>query len=221
MKIKIGISSNINFYEKTIEKAINSYIAAGIDNRDIHVAVGGSQEEKTQLIENVTFDFVKYNSFDWTFSINLLEKQYKSDYWFITHDTAFAGPKFKNIIYNRIQRNEPYVALNSSFTKSTGLLRKDYYFNEDNVNFLKFFKQKSLEILDPAEIKKFIMASDIENKLFGKKEFYFCDNSSILMEYGENYYQENGSKRLLEYFPELDYFKLSSNFGGAPLTHKL
>jgi len=146
MKIKIGISSNIRFFETTIEKCINSYVKAGIEKREIYVTVGESPEEKTLMIDEVTFDFVKYNCFDWTFSINLLEKKYNSDYWFIGHDTAFVGPKFKEIIYDRINRNEPYVALNSSFTKSTGLLRKDYYFNENNLNFLLFLKEKCLEI---------------------------------------------------------------------------
>jgi len=221
MKIKVGLSSNIRFFETTIEKCISSYINSGIEKKDIHVAIGESPEEKTLIIDEVTFDFVKYNCFDWTFSINLWEKKYESDYWFIGHDTAFVGPNFKNIIYDRIKANEPYVALNSSFTKSTGLLRKDYYFNEENLKFLLFLKDKCLEIKDPEEIKKWMLKIDIENKLFGEKKFYFCNNSSRLIGHDSNFYKENGTKRLLEYFPELDYYKLSSNFGGAPSTAQL
>lgn len=221
MKIKIGISSNINFFEKTLDRAIDSYLECGIEENDILISVGGAEIEYSKIYRNIKIDFICPNAFDWTFPINLLYKKYNSDYWFLTHDTAYAGKSFKDNIYKRIVNNDPYVSLNSSFTKSTGLVRQDYIFNDRNINFLKSIEKSVLDLKDARNIKQWIMDSNIENYLFDENKHYFSDKTFQTIDYTNSTYNHGNEKRRLDFFPELDYYKLSTNYDGQPINISL
>ena len=80
--IKIGISSNINFYNTSLPILIPSLIESGIDPDNIHAFIGGYTTYSTVTNEDGThYHFVDHNSLDNTALIEICDKKIPSEYW--------------------------------------------------------------------------------------------------------------------------------------------
>lgn len=125
--IKIAIATNIDFYEKTLPIILGSMKDAEIPNEMIYVFNGGYREEKTEVIDGITYIQMAHNSYEYSPLIEITEKEMKADYWFLIHDTCKVGPRFKELLYTNIPADMPAkVALTYKPAMSMGLYRYDY-----------------------------------------------------------------------------------------------
>lgn len=98
-KFKIIIASNINYYTKTFKKLIESLLLCGFEKSDIIFYISGdnSQYKKRTVtfIEGIKCIFVPFNSFEVTPLIDISINKKEFEYFFLLHDTCYAGPEFK------------------------------------------------------------------------------------------------------------------------------
>lgn len=206
MKIKFCISSNKNFYKKTYNLIIRSLLNCGISKEDIYMFIGG--EEKYQKIENdINLFFVDHNSFDFTSLISILDLNLSSDYWFSMHDTCFVGKNFLNIL-NNFNHDTQAVKLYSE-------LRDSMNIGSYSQQYLNLIKDKILNFKNkdysPEGLNKFKSSLVLNEGLFFK-ECTVKNYSSYKIKSGPTDFYENGVLRILEYYPELDFYKVKANW---------
>jgi hypothetical protein len=102
--VKIGISSNVDFYEKTIPICVKSIIDSGFDPSDIYVFVGGygGDYEIMDVGFNVKAYKCPHNSFDFTSVVSIIEMGITDYNWFLLHDTIEVDSNFKEILDSQV-----------------------------------------------------------------------------------------------------------------------
>ena len=209
--IKIGITSHIDFYKKTVNIALRYYAQAGIENDMIYVFIGGCTEESYEKINNIHYYFVTHNSIDYTAMVEIVEKEIESEYWFLIHDTAIVGSKFKELLYNFPIGAEkvallPFPAMNIGLYNYQYLLGiKDTILTLKNTDYsyeaIQRFKKFGIDQED-----YILFNTPPKPALYGPEEWYITNY--------ENWYGSN-SRRRVEYYPNLDIYKSKSNWTGA------
>jgi len=214
MKIKIAISTNINFYKLSLPIIIPSLIESGIEKDDIHVFNGGFNEYKFEIIDGINHHYLDHNSYEYAPLIEICDKELESDYWFLIHDTCKVGDRFKDLLYNIPPNMPEKLALKSRPSMCMGTYKYSY---------LLTLKEKLLSIKN----KDYSEESMIywKNWAVYNEDFimwmndpqpiiYNNNNEWSIVTY-ENWYGTNTERRT-EYYPSLDIYKNKSNWGQSP-----
>lgn len=87
-----------------IPQVIKNIIESNVPVEYVHIIVGGCPKEKKQLCNGIDIVHVKYRCFEFTPMIYIANNPnaYEFDYAFFTHDTTRIGPKFYNLIKEKI-----------------------------------------------------------------------------------------------------------------------
>jgi hypothetical protein len=203
MKISIAISSYKTFYEKSLKELIPSLIVSGVPKEDIFVFIGGY--ESYEILDNeygVVMYKVPHNSFDFTALVSVVELSLDRDYWFSIHDTCKVGPTF----YSRlIKLSKPNPT--TKFTELGRSMNMGIYSNE----FLNKIKNKLIKYKNTSDDllvfkKKLVKEEDI----FLKGSKGLCKTPREIKNPAD--YYSNGIIRIVEYFPDLDFYKIKSNW---------
>jgi hypothetical protein len=209
--IKIGINSHIDFYKKTVHIALKYYAKAGIENDLIYVFIGGCTEELYENINGVHYYFVTHNSIDFTAMIEIVEKEIESEYWFLIHDTAIVGGRFKELLYNFPSGAEK-VALLPIPAMNIGLYSYKYLLSVKDIILIAKNTDYSNEAIQ--KFKKFgvdhedyiLFETPPEPATYGPKDWHVTSY--------ENWYGGDSVRRI-EYYPNLDIYKSKSNWSRA------
>lgn len=94
--LKIAISSHVSTKQKTLPILLKSLAEAQIDEADILIVIGGSPKEYIERKHGILHSYVTHNSYDHNALIDIVEKDWGGDWWWIMHDTIKVGPKFKD-----------------------------------------------------------------------------------------------------------------------------
>jgi hypothetical protein len=206
--VKIGINSHIDFYKKTVHIALKYYAQADIENDLIHVFIGGCTKESYENINGVHYYFVTHNSLDFTAMVEIVEKEIESEYWFLIHDTAIVGGRFKELLYNFPTGAEkvallPHPSMNIGLYSYKYLLRiKDIILVAKNTDYSNEAVQKFKKF--NVEQEDYILFETLpEPATYGPKEWYIKSY--------ENWYGGDSIRRI-EYYPNLDIYKSKSNW---------
>jgi hypothetical protein len=124
--IKIAISTNKNFYEKSLPILIPTLIDCGINKDDIHVFNAGFSKYSKGIVNGITYHNLDHNSFEYSPLIEICEKELVSEYWFLIHDTCKVGEKFKELLYNIPEEKPVKMALKIRPSMSIGLYSYNY-----------------------------------------------------------------------------------------------
>jgi hypothetical protein len=190
---KFIISSHISSYKITLPKLIKSLMRNNIREENIFVVVGGAEKE---YIENQYY-FVSHNSYDHTAIITIIEKNLKSDYWFVMHDTCELGPDFYKLLKQfKIKHN--YTALTEMAWMNIGLFSNKFIKNNDN--YILSLKNCSKE--------RAILSERIYSRLDDYGWFGLQKDHQRIREC-KNIYNDD-KKRDVLYFPFLDFYKFQS-----------
>ena len=210
--IKIGISSNINFYNTSLPILIPSLIESGIDPDNIHAFIGGYTTYSTVTNEDGThYHFVDHNSLDNTALIEICDKKIPSEYWFLIHDTCRVGPNFKTLLYNIPENKPDKIALKNCPSMCIGtysqlflMANRETILSTNNTDY------------SPESIKRVkVWAINNEDLFLWKTHpqpiVYNNIHNWEIKDY-INWYGTDTVRRT-EYYPSLDLYKNKSNWG--------
>lgn len=204
--MKFCISSHVNYIEKTEKIITDSLVSCGIEKKDIYLFIGGKDPtSEYEQIESNKF-FVPHNSMDFTGLISVLDLDIKNDFWFLLHDTCYVGPNFKTKINSIDYTNKNYIALTFDMSMNMGAYSWNY------INSIKdaILSYKNINY-DDNSLQKYKTKLINEEDVFIKpKQYCYCTTSRITYE-PKDYYNNN-STRIIEYFPDIDLYKVKANW---------
>jgi hypothetical protein len=213
MNIKFAINSYIKFWETTIPILVSSMIKSGIDSNDIYVFVGGYDEYISIPNDyDIKIYGVPHNSIDFTGLISLIELDLENEYWFYLHDTCYVGPEF----YNKIKNFDYPVEFNSvSVTNGPSMNIGLYKLSiiENNKEKILNKKNKDYSLEKTLEWKRLNVMW--EDDIIGRGPLFYCnyglvDRPQDREEFNNIYGTD--TKRAIEYFTELDLYKVKANW---------
>jgi hypothetical protein len=180
-------------------------------NYDIIVIVGGYYDlDDYEIIkgENITYIHANHNSIDFTGLITLLELYSDIDEHYIyLHDTCKVGNNFYNKLKSIDLTNVSSIKINKRFSMNIGIYSQriinefnDFLLSKKNRNENECMRYKSVDYA--------------EDHIFKHDA-----NNTVLDGYdGWNYtgptdYYNTGTMRIVEYYPNLDLYKIKANWG--------
>ena len=196
-RFKFVITSHIKSYQKTTPLLINSLTRNGFSEDNILIIIGGNNFKSSSYFLNCETIFVDHNSFDHTGLIEIIEGNHKSDYWFASHDTCIAGPRFIDFLYS-YQPKKDYVSMTDMGWLNMGLFKNTY---------LQRNKDYILSLKNCSKIRAIL-----SERVFTRLEdfdYFTHDFKCIRTLENENIYKDDKKRNVL-YFKELDFYKYQS-----------
>lgn len=194
---KIVISSHIKSYQKTVPLLINSLTRNNLESHKILLVIGGNETRSESSYMGCQTIFVNHNSFDHTGLIEILEGNHKSDYWFSSHDTCIAGPKFIDFLSNYNPKKD-YVSMTDMGWLNMGLFKNSY---------LERNKKYILSLKNCSKIRA-ILSERVFTRL-EDYDYFIRDHNCIRSLENENIYNDDKKRNVL-YFKNLDFYKYQS-----------
>jgi len=180
---------------------------------NIIVCVGGYYENEKYLVkpeENITYIYCNHNSIDYTGLITLLElcSENTDDYYFYLHDTCLVGDSFFQKLKNINLENLTSLKINRHFSMNIGIYSQKII--NKNANFL--LSKKNTE-----ESKCFLF----KTVNFEEDYIFNTDDTNVLLDDYDGWmrtepvdYYKTGTPRIIEYYPNIDLYKIKANWGG-------
>ena len=206
--LKFTISSHKNFYDKTINIIVPSLLDSGIPSKDIYFFIGGYDVYESMPNDyDINLYKASHNSIDFTGLISVIDLTIKSDYWFLCHDTCKAGTKF----YSNIQKhkfNTDTIRLTSeSRSMNIGAYKQSYIYGiKDKILSYRGSSDTKYNI---QKLKKRLI--DEEDSVLKSDSIGNFNKSPRKILDSNNIYDSN-VKRITEYFPDIDFYKMKSNW---------
>lgn len=205
--IKIGISTCKKYANKTLPHLVNSLTKCGIESSDIFVFNGGYSEKNHFIKDGINCFKTNHNSYDYTSYIEILEN--KLDFnWFLIQDTCFVGKNFKKQLYEKTRPGFSRIALKSWPPASMSM----GFFTYD---FLKKHEKIILALKDLSKEEAVLYEDLVLRRLESDSNpITLCPHyAETRIELPPNDFYKTGTHRIIEYFPELDFYKVKSNWG--------
>lgn len=208
MNLKFTISSHKNFYTKTLDIIVPSLINSGIPNTDIYFFIGGYDVYETIANQyNINLYKASHNSIDYTGLISVLDLNIKSDYWFLCHDTCKVGEKFYNIIKENKFSTDTIRLTSENRSMNIGAYKQSYLYSiKDKVYSYRGSSDSNYNI---QKLKKKLV--DEEDSLLKSDSTSHFNKSQRTVLDSNNLYNSD-VKRITEYFPDIDFYKMKSNW---------
>lgn len=193
IKIKYLISSNVNYYQKTLPKILPS-ITKQINIKNIIVTIGGKSFGEQVGLK--TF-WVSHNSFEYTSLINFIELNYfDCDYVFLLHDTMICGNNFHKLS-SRIDASKNVIMAHEKGWCNLGAFKTSFLFSiKDKLLSMKNIKKKEAIELEGSffgqsyctyknpTVERMI---DCEKSPYGGRDRFVCEFKSVnVYKYGSN-----------------------------------
>jgi hypothetical protein len=207
MSNKIGfvINSHIGSYIKTYKSLIDDFRDNNINLNDVFFYVGGFDEKSNEELDSLIIRKVNHNSIDFTGIISLLEDNIQGyTHFFFLHDTIKLGKNF----YDNIKINSYDNARLTSDGPSMnmGILSKEYI----NLKVNEIFSMKNSDYSIDSINKFKSLCVILEDLIF--KDIKESFNKSHRIVTGPIDYYNTGTLRIVEYYPDIDLYKIKANW---------
>jgi hypothetical protein len=210
--MKIIINSHINGHIPLAHllKSITSH--PEFNDFEVIVFIGGLYnitDYEINKINNITYINCNHNSIDFTGLISLSELYEKNlnEYYIYLHDTCKIGENFYKKIKSIDLTNVSSIKINKTYSMNIGI------YSQKIINkFYNFLQTK--KNTDENQCMKFKSIDSCEDYIFNSDP-----NNIVLDNYNEwNYtgpidYYNTGTMRIIEYYPNLDLYKMKANWG--------
>jgi hypothetical protein len=180
---------------------------------NIIIVIGGYYNNPPYIIEtdsNITYIYCNHNSIDFTGLIALSELYYNTDeYYFYMHDTCKIGDNF----YNKLKKidltsiNVTTIKINKLYSMNIGIYSqkiinqfKDFLKTKKNINPELVMQFKSINFNED-----YIFKNDCNNYVLDNYDGYNCTEPTD--------YYGTGIMRIVEYYPNIDLYKIKANWG--------
>jgi hypothetical protein len=213
MKIVINSHSKSNI---ALQHLLESLRENDINYCSIIVVIGGyyslSDYEITKD-ENITYIRANHNSIDFTGLITLLELYNNTnEYYLYLHDTCKIGKNFYNKLKSIDLTDVSSIKINKLFSMNIGIYSqniindfKDFLLSKKNTDENKCMQYKCINYNED-----YIFNNDPNNKIL--------DNYDGWNYTGPTDYYNTGTMRIVEYYPNLDLYKIKANYGTSNWT---
>lgn len=208
--INFCISSNINFYEKTLPVLVHSLMNSEVPVENIYFFIGGS--DKYQFVDNeygINLFYVPHNSFDFTALVSVIELDLKSKFWFLLHDTCFVDLEFYHKL-NQINLGDLFLVPLTSDARSMnmGLYSDSFILNKKDF-ILKNYKNTNYETTELQKFKSRLVEQ--EDTLFDGQFSFTLNRKKRIVSEPVDFYK-NGVLRIVEKFPDIGLSKVKANW---------
>lgn len=201
--MKFAISSHRNYYQLTENKVVESLIKSGIEPENIYFFIGGYDGDYQKIDGDYNRYTCPHNSMDFTGLISVLDLNIESDYWFLLHDTCYVGDRFYEKVKNYQYKDKKYISLTHDLSMNMGSYRWDYL--QEKKDQILNYKNVSEDL----QYYKQVLIND-EDIFFRPKEHHYNYNKRETSNAGD--YYNNGTERIIEYFPGIDLHKIKANW---------
>lgn len=213
MKIVINSHKKSNI---ALQHLLESFKENNIDCYDIIIVIGGYYDLDNYIIiedNKFTYIYANHNSIDFTGLITLMELYNDIDeYYLYLHDTCKIGKNFYNKIKSIDLTNVTSIKINKKFSMNMGI------YSQKLINEFKQFlltKKNTNE----SECIKFKIIDFNEDYIFNNdKNNIVLDNFDSWIHSEPVDYYNTGTMRIIEYYPNLDLYKLKANWGQGTWT---
>jgi hypothetical protein len=213
--MKIVINSHIKS-TIALQHLLESLRENNIDTFPIIIVIGGYYHLNDYDIItdiNITYIHANHNSIDFTGLITLMELYSNVDeYYMYLHDTCKIGNQFYEKIKSINLTNVSSIKINKQFSMNIGI------YSQNIINKFKDFLSTKKNT-DENKCMKFKSINYCEDYIFNN------DTNNILLDNydGHNYtgptdYYNTGTLRIVEYYPNLDLYKIKANWGQGTWT---
>ncbi len=207
-RYRFAISSHIKSYEKTYDRMVDSLIMSGVPKDDIFFFIGGfDRQEKAESRHSINMYYVRHNSMDMTGLISVLDLGLESDYWFLLHDTAYVGERFYEIVKRFDTAGRNTIAMTSDDrSMNMGSYRHGYLIDRKS-DIMAF---KNYDYSDGA-LQRIKRMNVINEDAFIEPGSPSYNSAKRIASEPTDFYS-GGVNRIVEYFPEMDLFKIKANW---------
>lgn len=215
--MKIVINSHINS-TIALNHILESLKENDINYCDVIVVIGGYYNlDNYEIIftnENITYIHVNHNSIDFTGLITLAElfKDDINEYYVYLHDTCKIGKNFYNKLKAIDLTNISSIRINKTSSMNIGI------YSQNIINkFEKFLLSK--KNTDPNKCLEFKSVNFNEDYIFDNDpNNKVLDNHNCWNYTGPTDYYNTGTMRIVEYYNNLDLYKIKANWGHGKWT---
>lgn len=211
--MKIVVNSHINS-DVALQHLLKSLNDNDVNYCDIIIVIGGYYDlDNYEIIKdkNITYIHANHNSIDFTGLITLLEL-YSNDvqeHYIYLHDTCRIGKNFYNKLRSIDLTDVSSMKINKHFSMNIGIYSQNIINKFENFLTSKKNKDKSkcMEFKkNNLQCEDYIFNRDPNNRLL--------DNYDDWKYTGPVDYYNTGTMRIVEYYPNLDLYKMKANWGG-------
>jgi hypothetical protein len=194
------VSSNIDYYERTLPILLGSLKRANIEN--VLIYVGGSKTEYEIVYFGYVCKFVAHNSYEYTSLIQFVLNPIECQFIFLLHDTCEVDIDFKCKV----------EAINESFDVN---YLTNIYVGVCNIAMFKYeylLSQKDFlcGLVNCSKTK----AIQVETKLITNSRNIICYPNEDLVESFDKVY--GGNNRKIEHYRHVGLKKYKGNWGQSP-----
>jgi hypothetical protein len=214
--MKIVINSH-NKSTIALKHLLESLKENDINYCDIIIIIGGYYNLNDYEIfkeDNITYIHANHNSIDFTGLITLMElyDNHINEYYMYLHDTCKIGKNFYNKLKSLDLNNVSSIKINRHFSMNIGIYSqkiindfKPFLLSKKNTN-----ENNSMHYKCHNYNEDYIFNNDSNNKLL--------DNYDGWNDTGPTNYYNTGTMRIVEYYPNLDLYKIKANWGQGTWT---
>jgi len=213
--MKIVINSHINgtialdhlLESMKLYKEFNEY--------EIIIIIGGyykNNDYEIKKVDNLTYIYCNHNSIDFTGLIALLDLYHDAkDHYFYLHDSCKIGSRFYEKLKKIDTNNVSSIKINKNFSMNIGI-----YSQEIINNFYDFLLSK--KNIDESKCMDFKINSNEDHIFKNDPNNLLLENYNNWIYYGPVDYYKTGTMRIVEYYPNLDLYKIKANWGQGNWT---
>jgi len=213
MKIVINSHTKSNLaLEHLLESIKNNNVML-----EIIVIIGGYYKNEDYKIfndGNIKYIHCNHNSIDFTGLITLLELYNKDidEYYIYLHDTCKVGKDFYNKIKSIDLTNVSSIKIKKSYSMNIGI------YSQKIINEFKDFLL-SKKNTDENKCMEFKSKNFNEDYIFNNdKNNIILDNYDEFNATGPTDYYKTGTMRIIEYYSNIDLYKMKANWGQGTWT---
>jgi len=221
MKIVINSHNKSNIALDHLLQSMKLY--EEYNDYEIIVIIGGYydyNDYEIKKIGNITYIMCNHNSIDFTGLITLVElySDNINEYYVYLHDTCKIGENFFKKIKSIDLTNVSSIKINKAFSMNIGIYSqkiinefKHFLLQKKNTNENECMKFKSIDCNED-----YIFNNDKNNIILDN--YNYLDNYDGWNHTGPTDYYNTGTIRIVEYYSNLDLYKIKANWGQGSWT---
>jgi hypothetical protein len=218
VELKFAIATNIKYMNQTLPLLFESMEKNKIQKNNIVVFVNESDTDDIKEIDGVTYH---HNSgmtyFEWIIPKLIIERKLQTDWWFFLHDTVILGDTFLEKILAHDNKEHEVLRISLQNPNNMAMIKNSVFLKQEYVNYIIESLDKLSNINDVLQRKKWIVTHEDEYLTKASSLQRTAFYNLIVQDYLEEK-EYCGVKRYVEYFENIDLYKMKKNNGREGTT---